>query len=589
VILELSRGRISSWERPRLERQLRLAPWCWPPSGHALEPFARSVSGWHGPEPLPPGVAPGVTVWNQHSATLWRLDMRDSCGPSEATLDMSAQESWSDAISALPRSLPLLWESVRAAAAHPPAAYRIAPWVQAGTAPMETVISGPSLGLTLALLVASSIFNTSLPDDLVASAAIDVNGNVLPVNGIDLKARALGALAPRVKRLMVAVDQFADEEDKDMEVPDSLQVIRVRSVSQAVTVAFESKLEDLLIRAGADPGLRAALVRSFLRLALTGRDANLAWTPLERAADRARQSWPDLSEGERFSLGFAEAVAARHDRNAGSVPSPPAAWLDAQPLVVRVRVATHLVQQAADTGDPSAETARSWVARYAAIDPREAFPDQLRLLGAEARLWAVTGRHRDALARQEAIAGAWWDAFDAASMSFQLSEWFRLSGACGDRESFERADALYAEVSGVIGLPGYGNLYVRLARTKGAIRLQARPPEELIEALLALHDRRVPDELRFSAARWLAHLAMSTGIPIDQVHPSSELQQSDAHGARTQRALRTLDDRNVGVERQDAALSALLELHPGPTIQLRDSAIRLGEDPRTYVAAFFPY
>src|SRR5262249_29901555 len=155
--------------------------------------------------------------------------------------------------------------------------------------------------------------------------------------------------------------------------------------------------------------------------------------PIERAAMRARQEWKPLPDSEQYTLEFATAVAARHDRNAGTLSEPPEAWLSEQPLPVRVQIAANLVQQAADAARPTPDVASMWTRRFANCEPKEAFSSQLGLLGAEARLWSVSGRPREALRRQEEIARAYWDAFDANPISYPLTEWYRLSGTCDDR------------------------------------------------------------------------------------------------------------------------------------------------------------
>src|SRR6185503_14498545 len=131
--------------------------------------------------------------------------------------------------------------------------------------------------------------------------------------------------------------------------------------------------------------------------------------------------------------------------------------------------------------------------RYASCVPREALPHQLRLLGAQARLWAVTGRPLDALRRQEEVARTWWDAFDAAPISFPLTEWYRLSGACHNRDSFDRAEAFRSELLRAAALTGDSPAYVQLARCKGGLQLHSLSEDELLSDLQRLLDSRLPD------------------------------------------------------------------------------------------------
>jgi hypothetical protein len=481
--------------------------------------------------------------------------------------------------------VPVLWESVSAATQQEPIFRRIESWAQSGTAVIEPAIEGPSFGLTFALILVSHVFNISLPTDVASSAALDPDGVIQDVGGIEIKVAGLLQLAPRVTRFLVSANQ---QKDAEAVAGDDLQIIGVRTLGEALRIVFGTGLEDALVAAGNDPEKRPALIRSFLRLSLASREAAIDWKPIERAAVSARNGWAAMDEAETFSLEFTAAVAARHDRNGGDLSVPPDVWLNAQPLPVRAQVAAHLVQQSADVGHPSADVAEQWVARYANTEPREAFPHQLRLLGAQARLWAVTGQPQEALRRQEAIAQAWWAAFDGASTSFPLTEWFRLSGACGNEASFDRADALHKELLRSAALTGHSPRYIELARAKAGLELDTVPQDHLEQAFAGLRSPLVPDHLRWSATRWLLRLYGDAGRHDHAAKLWDELVASDQNDAKTQRFLAILDNpREASVH--DRTLAELRRANPGPMHHLLEAVGRLQRDPADYISRFFPY
>jgi hypothetical protein len=235
VIPSLERGRVPKFQRPDLARQLRLAPWCWPPEGHPRLAFAQEISASEVPIGLSPGIAPGVTVWREQAVTLWRVEIDDGSVRSEATLSADARQAWENAGCALPRSVPVLWESVRATTQRSPVLSRIESFAHSGTAILESAIDGPSFGLTFGLVLSSRVFGLPLPADLAASAALDANGRVQSVDGLAQKIAGLLALAPRITRLIVAE---AQREDAKEAAGDTLDVFGVRTLGEALTIVF---------------------------------------------------------------------------------------------------------------------------------------------------------------------------------------------------------------------------------------------------------------------------------------------------------------------------------------------------------------
>lgn len=74
------------------------------------------------------------------------------------------------------------------------------------------LVTGPSLGLAVAIAVVSSWKGRAPPEDVAATAAVDSEGKLGPVGGLEGKVRALAARWPNVKRLVVAKRQHVPGE-----------------------------------------------------------------------------------------------------------------------------------------------------------------------------------------------------------------------------------------------------------------------------------------------------------------------------------------------------------------------------------------
>jgi len=586
VIDTLERRHAAGPDRDLLRQQLLIAPWCWPRDDDISMPFAIETSGLERPPTLPPGVCLAVTLWNESSVTLWRLEAGPDAPSSDIAFDNTARRSWSDSSLAIPRSVPVLWESIADVTRFEPRAYRIDSWSTIGTAVREHTIEGPSFGLSFSLLLASRLFDIPVPPDTIASAEVTADGEVKQIEGLATKIRGTLALAPRVTRIIVSVDQQAEAE---IASGGRLQVIGVRSVAEALRRVFGDALEQALIRFGNSADTRTKIVSCFLRLAVAARNVAIEWDPIARAALLALESWPSLSQVERFSLRFTQAIAERHDRNAGAIPIPPEDWLSAQPIAIRLAIASQLVQQSADTGFPTAEEAEQWVRRYAPVEPSEAYPEQLRLLGAEARLWSVTGKQLDALRRQESVTQACWRAFDASSISYSLSEWFRLAAACEDPLSVERAERLYQEVKAVAGFSEDSESYVQLSRARAALRFNRLDSSETWATLVALRKPRVPRHIYWSSTRSLLRMARNRHDRDVMSTLVSELNASDQHDAHKQRILAAMEDAIENQESADDLLAQLSGVDPGPTTHLLRAARHSNQPAPEFVLRFFPY
>lgn len=576
-------------------RVLHTAPWCWPRAGSRSRELLVERLG-----PVPPlgiGVAPGISVRGQ-TISLWHLQSASTARPvppgfAHVPFGREAQASWHAAALALPRSLPVLWRSVHDAARDLPVATFLRSHLEAaGFEERDRVLDGPSFGLTFFLLLASVVLEEPMPEDTAASAALDERGRLHPVDALDRKIAGLVAMAPSIRRIVVAA---AQHDEARAAAGDHVEVIGAASAAEALERVYGPRLADHLITRGTDPERRAELVDSFFRLALVGRGAAVDWSPVERGAALALEAW-ELDEDQRYRLAFARAVAARHERNAGELPLPgdphAEAWLARQPAPLRLALLTHLVQQSADSGTPPPAETEALARRALPGDIHEALVPHLKLRGALARLQAVTGREAEALAAQRQLAEALAAVFAEHEVSFPLAEWFRLAGVLGDGDAFDAACEFARRVATSGNLQPAGKPYVALAEGRSRVLL-SRADASTVSALQALSgDLGIPAHVRWSARRWLA-------AAVRRVQ-GEEAGRRALHAlladARTQAESSTPAARYAVLAELDAAIHAadlhraqtlcarLHELDPGPVGHL----LRVSPDP-VRIARLYPY
>jgi len=539
------------------------------------------------------GVFPGITV-EGNCAYLWMIDGRtDTAISGDADLGDSCRQSWHTAALALPRSVPLLWTSLTAAHATLPRLHLVATcFTGSGVTPTCRVVRGPSFGLAFLLVLASRVFRVRLQGDAVASAAITEDGALEPVEGLQLKIETITNLMPQTRRLLVA----ADQKEQALEyAAGRLEVIGVASASQALEEVFGDGLADLLLQEGSDANRREQLADWFFRFSLTGRGELVDWSPVAVAARRALETWSELTNDQRFKLGFARGVAERHEWNGGTLPVPSGDWLLARPAPLRTHLVAHLVQQVADAGQPLWSEVQPLVSLVRQPVVTEAHAMQLRLEGALARLWAVTGRPLDALKLQEELARAYFDSLLYSDVSFPLAEWFRLSGVVGDQGSFDRADKMRAAVDAVGGFGLHGSVYVDLARCKALSCLHPIDGTVIATFSKIAHESRAPQHVRWSAARWLfqhrdaVHDRVRAALWTAMEQTAALTNPRHSHAAAVNLALARLDAgiRVTAVTQCDEAVAQLRALEPGLFDHLK-AAAPLSEVAK-YIARHYPY
>lgn len=602
---------LSRPEQRRVQLLLSAGPWFWPDKGTPALERARAVAA------RPPASEPGAVLVLAVGATedsIWLAAPGDGRSVG-AGLGPESVEAWRNAVAAVPRSLPLLWEGPAGLAARLPHVRRL--WCQPRPGQVESdgeLLDGASVGLAFAICAASSVLRISAPVDLVASAACGPDGRLAPVEEIERKVRFAIGWIPRLRRVLVHPSNAAAAREA---AARAVQVVEVSSAAEAFREVFGKRLSDRLAELGSNDEERRAMVRRFFDMTVCGRgDEVLEWHGLRMAARRARELWT-LGDDERRMLVYAEAVAARHDVNEGALDLPEERWMKTLPAPKRLQVIANLLQQSADSSQPAPERvepyAREQLAathpgfaaalgtgtpggRIAAVDTNalraalfETSAAHARVIGALGRLLAVTGRPRDALALEQESARALFEMSEYESTSRPLCEWYRLAGVLGDGTAFEEAERFRSMVG---SYASSGEAYARLARNRAAVTLRldelSRDAFAQLERLAA--DGEVPDHVRWSALRWCARESPETGAERFRARLNEGAAGEPRHDLR--RAFAALAALDLALKKGDKTAAAaqaaeLCRLQPGVCSNLA-RGVSDTELPM-HLAHWFPY
>ncbi len=595
----IERPRLDGYTEQQIARALRRGPWCWPTEATGAG-RARELAP-DGPPRLRPGQTLLVTA-DAGFADLWALDVGLGAAPTDGDalrFGSEARATWDVAIAALPRALPVLWSSV---GRYQDAWLRALHLVLRRTTPhaaaapsraaRERLLDGPSFGLSFLLALASLVLDDAVPADLAATGAVHPSGRIEAVGGLEGKIEVLAREAPGIRRLLVAASQEDAARTQAAAIAARFQVIGVATAAAAIEATLGPVPIERLVAAGSDGERRHDLSDTFFRLVLLGRREIVDWSPVARATALALERWPELADLDRRRLEFAHAVALRHDDNGGRLPALDASWLAAQPAPLRVLIVANYVQQSADTGEPDpALVIRA--AESQLVRGREAFPTHLELLGALGRLLAVSGDARRALEYQAEAARGFLERMDRESVSFPLTEWYRLAGALDDHAAFDAAEAVRQTVEALGGI-GPGQPYVELGRAKAQTALTTGDHSDAAIVLARLGAaEHIPAHIRWSAVRWHGRLLdESGGDTAPQLAELDSAGTRDPAQARRARPFRLLIELDRAVRQEDAArgaaaLAELERLEPGIVGHLRRTAPP-GRAPE-WVARFFPY
>ncbi len=471
--------------KPGAFDRLDAGPWFWPREDQeALMELAEANRPEGRPAPRP-GVVPLVTVGDQGPG-LWTLE-RGGRFP----LHQRARDAWTTAVSAVPRCVPLIWTRDCVPRAEELVARRVHG--------RGEYLDGGSFGVAFAFAAVSCNLELTVPHDLIASAALNVNGVLQPVEGLEQKIQVVATNAPTVCRFIVCCEQSQLAEAAASPFTH-LKVIPCTTLTEALTIAFGDFLEPAAT-ASLNSGQRERFIENTFRLALGRRDNVAEWDPVIQAAGCALE-W-ELSDQLRRKLEFARAIAERHQENRGDLPLPPDQWFQTLRQPLRLNAVAHTVQQSADTGVPTPGDALRLAERHLTQGRgSEAFPPHLRLLGAYGRLLYIVGEHKAAYEIEREAITEWLERWEWTEVSYPLSFAYLIAAALGDANAYEQLTDLDAHWRQLAGASPPGAAYVELARGRAAVECKrAKASERLLRPLVASPD--LPGHVVGSAKFWL--------------------------------------------------------------------------------------
>lgn len=547
---------------------LRAGPWCWPEQS-SLASRAREIAG---PKPvLKPGDAPLLSLSDLHvELSALRTRALPDVVINVMTFAHQAKLEWREAAVALPKVLPIVWQSVADARSAEVWAERVTYLCRRGASCKpreEQVLEGRSFGLAFLLSLASRVFDEAIPPNLAASAQISPDGSVERVDGIAAKVSLLRADAPAITKFLVATDNA--EEARRAAYGCGLEIIPVASGKDAIAAAFGRDLENRLIDPAADMSRQLDVTEAFFRLALNGRPQIVDWAPVERGAARALTHWRGVKPEYRWRLALARAAAARHERNDGQLHMPRRQWLKSLSAPRRMRVLAQLVEHSAETGRPRPTRVEALANPYLG-KVHEAFVPHLELRAAVARLYSVTRRLPKALEFAREATEGLIEREAHAAVLVPLADWFRIAGILGDARETTRAAKLLYRTELLFSPSREAIGPVELSQARAQVLLD--DGANALATLRALsNDHEVFTQVRRSAMRWLARVLDESG---DTTEADSILAKLEERGAgstaeaatarkfaalvRLDRALR--DDDTAGAQLET---SVLAEEDPG--------------------------
>lgn len=469
-------------------RLLERGPWFWPRTGdwEALK-VAQMALDRHGAGDAQRGPGEHARVGQillvgydeqDASGSLWLLDLSTDASGGEAFEFLAeAKEAWRDAVSAVSRSVPVLWKPLSDQVERELVA---TPGAQATD---QLGLDGRSYGLSFGLALVSKLLDRPMPCRWTATAQMNHRGELQGVDGLKVKIDTIWGYAPGVNTLLVAQEQ--EEEAKDYVGGRPLEVKGVKTLTEAVDEVFDD-LPAKLVEAGERPEQRRELIEKVFHLCLSRRDGVVDWTPVGRAAHLMRQRWRGLSPELVQKLTLAEAVARRHQANEGEVELPSRQWIDELPNPQRLEVVAQLVQQSTDTGMPAEEEALEFGQAYL-VDGADAFGPHIKLRGALGRLCFILGDVEGALEMQREAVQQWIGRRQGDEISYPLSYAYMVAGALGDKEQLESLREAERHWRSLAGAEPAGEDYVLAFR--GRAEALCGRWERALETLGVLEDR----------------------------------------------------------------------------------------------------
>jgi hypothetical protein len=489
---------------PRCRALLGVSPWTWPADDDAI------VAALGAPPSLAPGSA-ALVAWRRDGVELWRFDAaadRAPLGAEFAPLKEDAEAAFWNAADAVDRWLPFGVGEVHRLRGATRRALLAGVVSTARSATALGVLDGPSFGLAFALALASRVLRRPVAADVVASACISPDGQLKRVDGIDQKLAGVRELAPRVRRFLVAAEQFTVAEIDERNARFApLEVVPCAELLDAVKMSLGAPYATLQ----ADDV--AALVLDLFALALRDRGSTLSW---RSARDAARELASLVNAGDDVQrLRFVDMIAGRHLAHEPPLEWPDLGFVERQRRLQRIQLLAHLVQEHHDLGWPEA----AWLHKQIGcvfsfdsdgqVDLRDASSDELMLAGAWGRFLALQGRLHEAFAWQTNALRAFMDNGQFEEVSHPLCEALRLAALLGNQAAF---DSLLRDKDEFARLRPRAsqNGFVELAMGRGMIQLGRGAAGVATLRLLLASGRRILPHVRAGAVRWLVFAGAQT-------------------------------------------------------------------------------
>lgn len=556
------------------------SPWAWPVEAELAN--ALVAAGARRPEHRVGDVLLSACQ-RARKGSLWWLSTRPDVDRAAVAMLPTAAKAWDDAAAAVERTLPVL--------VHPAPALVDARVSRTFGDAQTTPIDGASYGLSMALAIASVRLGLPAPLSLAASATVDRDGTLGPVDGLTAKLAAIERDADPVTTFVVAASQA----EALREIASRVRVVGCEHLADVIELAWPDLTERTIDQIDDLP----AAARRLLHLVLEGHYTTKTWRPVARCAVMLADRVDATDETTRGLLHYAASFSFRH---AGAHPEA-RVWLDrvdrdavdrAVAPAWRRSIAAQLVQHAADTAASDDEQRAVLAAAGPPLMQAQLHHleiEERKQLGAIGRLRHALGDYAEAAVASERAARAWIEAGDgrAHEASFPLSQWFVSAGAGRDGGAYERACWFADDPACADGLDATGRPFVALGRGRAALQLEAHGDAR--RWLTAARDGGGPDHVRLSALRWLARL----GHPDGRAARDALLTEAEAPTASTSALFVALHQLDAalglvpGVEGSDAAVvNALAVLCANPTATWAVRVRERGGSARD-VAEGFPY
>jgi hypothetical protein len=580
----LTRTTLSFTDRCQVRAALR-ERWCWP-----ADPRLAQIARDYAAEPAqpPPGEVLLVSVSDDETeGALWcarrvtagaRLS---TAGPTHFDVPLvdTAQGAAVLAEKLVSRALPYL---VRLDALRGPTSWSATLLCASGDAAPH-VLKGQSFGLSLLLGSAALLMDEPLDAGLAASAALNPDGTLRAVEGLQRKIDMLADGALGVRRLLVQSDQAAEARQAVSACGGDLEIVPVATAADAVTIAFP----DAATRPRPewdDPSVVSADAERLFRLTLLGASL-LKWSAVARAAEWLVEHAPPTSVA-RHKATTALAIARRHEDENTLIRWPEQEFLDTLAPVIQRNLLAHVIQSARDAGSDELPT---YIARARALvdPPRHGDDSELRVIGALGRGLAALRRYAEAQAMLSTAVEGWRAIYRADGSSYALCELLRVIGIRSDTAALVGLEPALEDYT-LESHDYVADGFVRLARGRARVQLgQAEAALELLEDA-GFEWQLTPDHLGQARERWLARALAAVG---DEARASVMRKQLKQCSPDADQAV--LADLDAALESQSGTeaaslLDRLRQQEAGSSRWLWDAGLTILEQARR-IADEYPY